>query len=108
MITALSNIIHDSVNLWLLPINYHFSSYIVLTVSLDAVTSAVETFGTFAIFCLMLCIVSYCRNVWLNIFSKKEKSFKNINKLQVLTKSSYKSFKSYVVLVKKFFKDLIK
>lgn len=105
--------IHDYLNLLLLPINYHFSSSLVLVVSLDSVEWGVETFGAYVLFILILLFVTYYRNTFLSIFvSRNDSNTKtegnNRAKLQSLTKSVTQSFKPTISSIKSTFTKFLK
>ena len=108
LVNWIAGTICTNLNLLLLPLNYHFGHLVNLTVSLDVVTGAVETYGVFSIFVLILAFVTYYRNSFLNIFSTKGKNFINRAKIQLLAKSAYKSLTAQTTLLKKFFKNLLK
>ena len=99
-----------AINLFLLPINYHFASTTALTVSLDAVGGAVETFGTFILFMTIVSFISYYRNAFLNIFKSDIGGVvsENKTKLQVLTKSTINTMTAKAATIKNYFNNLLK
>ena len=98
------------INLFLLPINYHFASTFVLAISLDTVGGAVEVFGVFILFITILSFVSYYRNTFLSVFGSKNGTTvsKNKTKLQILTKSVTHSMTAKAITVKSYFNKFLK
>tara|TARA_B110000046_G_scaffold186051_1_gene231941 strand:+ start:14221 stop:14559 length:339 start_codon:yes stop_codon:yes gene_type:complete len=104
--------LHKYVNLLLIPVNYHLTSNAILYVSLDSVQGAVETFGVFILFVVILAFVTYYRNAFLNVFTTKSgKVIEKIPtkiKLQTLSKSVTQAITSKATAIKSKFNKFLK